>query len=425
MKTRMRTTLPLLIILLLMSGCHRYISYRTAVGTSNDKSDTDSAIAKSDWEGAYKHIDRLIRRENEQGEIWAIDKIEKHPKIITIGFIENFRKEISQGCEIWKLDKAERRIEVFEGLQNISGATKTSLRNETKGAASNCISQSQSGIRFDDVITRPQMFSEDSVMLAYKKQVNAAKRDPSLLTPSVGEYVAAQGKNSTADLHLRSSLGDIEWQRNPNTIKIVEKLYPKHVQQLEEATKLNIFVTVAPLNPWLELDIVERLGKYKLITARRGPTDSGYHLEINELVLDEDEIPERTEQKRVPSSDFTFVAALAYPKNATAIYDVVTGGYSVRYAYQALLKLDGKMVDEALIRGRTKKEYKYAKNLYYQNVFGGTGVSWAYPNERVQSLFANGTRSVNPESVRNQATDDLIRKIKEIDRIKAATSFGQ
>jgi hypothetical protein len=111
------------------------------------------------------------------------------------------------------------------------------------------------------------------------------------------------------------------------------------------------------------------------------------------------------------------------PRNASYLYEVVSGGAEIEYGYVVSVVVDGKTILDDVIRGRVGGEYRRCQNTRIQNVFGGVSSAGFVANDDMQSR-CSGPSSVPVEDLRKEVLSKVMQGVLNVATIKAAQELN-
>jgi hypothetical protein len=112
-------------------------------------------------------------------------------------------------------------------------------------------------------------------------------------------------------------------------------------------------------------------------------------------------------------------AALLMPKNASYLYDVVSGGAKIEYGFVVTATLDGRTIHDQVVRGQVGGEYRRCQNARIQNVFGGFSRADFVPNDHMQRI-CNGPSSASIDDLRKEVLSKVADGVLAVSTVKAA-----
>lgn len=389
---------------------------------------------KKDWETAYRRLEEPLsttyykERVNDYKEK-ANEVIKRYPAIATTGIEKSFLSDLRN------LDSLCNEFTVSAYIQRLNTLKETALSsvftdiiNKSKDSINSCILSKGSIITLTtmnewELKIGANIFTQGTRADVFKRQIDEA----SSKLDTIDESIVKHANNSMdAKTYFESKLPGIKWMGHSKATQTVKILFPDYYEDVYKKNHITINLITDPKKPLLELDLADEFNKYFMVSAFQNNPQANITILVSELAYEEQTLPEQTVQKYVPWSNMNLSAVLlCYPKNATAIYDVTTGGIVVRYVYKIDILLDNQRVDSSTIRDSIRNSFSRAANLRYQNVFGGVGVPSCYPNEDVNREFQDSSSPINIESLRKGVFDNLASKIKEFSQIKKAITFGK
>ena len=410
------------VLLLFLFGC------ATMSPMERQISEAQEFAEKKDWETAYRKLEGPLSTTYYKEK--ANEIIKRYPDITAAGIEKSFLSDLRQ------LDSLCNEITVSAYVQRLSTLKDTGtpssvhvdIINKSKDALNRCVSSKGASITLKamndwETKTGASIFTQETRSEVFKRQIDEANSKPDTLDESIVEYV----KNSNdAKTYFEAKLPGIQWIGYSNATQTVKALFPEYYEDVYKKNNIMINLITDPKKPLLELDLTDELNKYVMISAFQNSPNANYTVIVSELAYEEQNVPEQTVQKYVPYLNMNpFSAVLCYPKNATAIYDVTTGGFVIRYVYRIDLLVGNQKVDSIIIRDSIRNSFSRASNLRYQNVFGGVGVPDCYPNSDVEREFQSSSSPASIENIRKEVFDNLVSKIKEFPQIKKAVVFGK
>ena len=133
--------------------------------------------------------------------------------------------------------------------------------------------------------------------------------------------------------------------------------------------------------------------------------DATKKLLFNRLRLNEQRTPPTTNSEIIPDPDFATL--LLIPQNASVLIDYTASEYSVQWNFQVQ---DPQTRKSKTFTGNRKFKRIECRNMRYQNVFGGVGALYAYPNARTQDACTSGA-SVDFDVARAKVLQDIAKEV--------------
>lgn len=141
-------------------------------------------------------------------------------------------------------------------------------------------------------------------------------------------------------------------------LEIVARIFPKFAAARREEMTTRVFMQVKNGDRILSDDLLQMLrSRIRGVEWVSSAGPKTVTLVIERLRNDERILPERTETITYSHSEVNFIsAALLMPRNASYLYEVVSGGAEIEYGYVISAVADGKAIYDELIRGRVAGE---------------------------------------------------------------------
>lgn len=145
---------------------------------------------------------------------------------------------------------------------------------------------------------------------------------------------------------------------------------------------------IKKINEWVEPD-EEAARKIRLIRLR----------------LNEQRSQPTNSTEIIPDPDFATL--LMIPKNASVLIDYRTSDYSLQWNFSVQ---DAGTKKTKTISGNKRLKKIECRNARFQNVFGGVGALYSYPNARVQNICQSGA-NVDFDQARRAAIQEMAKEI--------------
>jgi len=203
-----------------------------------------------------------------------------------------------------------------------------------------------------------------------------------------------------------------------NELNSIGVLFPKFAAERRRALTLRVFVEVKNADRLFSDDVLNALKNgirgLDLLTT---PGDEEIRITIERIRHEEKSIPERTETITYANSDVDFMKAyMLMPKNASYLFDQITGGAEIDYGYVLTISQNKKKIHEDVIRGKTGGEYRRCQNARIQNVFGGITPASFSANSNMESR-CGGASSISMDDLRTKAFGEIVKGILKVDTI--------
>lgn len=205
----------------------------------------------------------------------------------------------------------------------------------------------------------------------------------------------------------------------------LEPFFPEFVSQRRSQVSTKVFLAVKNADRLFADDLKGELQRsVRGVTWLAVPEPGAIHLTIEKVRSDEQAIPEKTETVTYSTADINFLsAALLMPKNASYLFDLVTGGYSLDYGYVVTARRDQSPPTESVVRGKVEANYRKCLNPRIQNVFGGVSRADFVANENMQQR-CSGPSSASMDELRQQVLAKIADQVINVPGIHAVHSMN-
>ena len=212
-------------------------------------------------------------------------------------------------------------------------------------------------------------------------------------------YVEVTGDRSM-DEKILGLLGETKLSKA--NLDVVEKVFPDYSKAQMAARSIKVeFKTNGDEFLLSELaDEVQKVNEWVEVTA-----DAPKKILFNRLRLNEQRTPPTTNSEIIPDPDFGTL--LLIPQNASVLIDYTASEYSLQWNFQVQ---DPQTRKSKTFTGNRKFKRIECRNMRYQNVFGGVGALYAYPNARTQDACTSGA-SVDFDAARAKVLQDIAKEV--------------
>ncbi len=115
----------------------------------------------------------------------------------------------------------------------------------------------------------------------------------------------------------------------------------------------------------------------------------------------------------------TAAALFLMPRNATYIYDDISGGVEIEYGYGIIAQYKGKVIYDGIARGKVERLYHKCENSRIQNVFGGVSSADFMANNEMRGR-CSGTQPVSFDEIRTDVYRAVAEEVLRVPTIKSA-----
>lgn len=231
-------------------------------------------------------------------------------------------------------------------------------------------------------------------------------------------YVTKHGVDSIEGKRIESLLPTFNIRRDE--IDVVGKIFPKFSSTRKEEITARVFLQVK--GDRLLAEDVRQLLREKIrgVEWVASSGSGSVNLIIERIRSDEKNSPEQSQTITYAQHEVdTLSAVMLMPRNASYIYETVSGGSTIEYGYVVSAVIDGKIVADDLIRGKVGGEYKRCQNSRIQNVFGGTTSAGFVANDDMRQR-CSGPSSISIEQLRQEIFSRVLDGVLKIPSIKRA-----
>jgi hypothetical protein len=201
----------------------------------------------------------------------------------------------------------------------------------------------------------------------------------------------------------------------------VAKVFPKYAAVRKDEITARVLLQVKNGDRILADDLRQSLrDKVRGIELVSSADPKTTVLTIERIRNDEKILPEQSKTIIYAQHEVDIMSAvLLMPRNASYIYEVVSGGAELEYGYVVTATVDGKVIYDELIRGKVGGQYRRCQNARIQNVFGGTSSAGFVANDDMRQRCA-GPSSVSIEQLRQEVFSKIIDGVLKVPPIKLA-----
>ena len=233
------------------------------------------------------------------------------------------------------------------------------------------------------------------------------------------EYVQRIGVDSVEGKRTESLLSTMNIRHGE--LGVVAKAFPKFAEARKEEITSRVFVQVKNGDRLLSEDLLQTLrSRVRGVEWVPSVGPKTTILVIERLRNDEKTLPERSQTITYAQHEVnTLSAALLMPRNASYLYEVVSGGAEIEYGYVVSAVADGKTIYDEVIRGKVGGEYRRCQNARIQNVFGGVSSAGFVANNHMQQRCA-GPSSASIDELRKDVFSKVVDGILKVPPIKVA-----
>lgn len=415
---KLRTTATILSLSFFLSACATYPQSRENQATYR-ASEARAAISKGDSTNAANQIDVALTRPTGGAKIKEL--FASYPKGRDY-YHANIEKSIAE------VSNAYQAAAVYE---KISTAKSTGIfpEDQVRGLFANLLKVVTEGnttgsIPFDlgdKIDLFPELKSPAHQQIMVNRSIKNLQGNGSGSRPvaALMEYVQRIGIDSEEGKRMESLLPTMNIRREE--LDEVARVFPIFAAARKEEITARVFVQVKNGDRLLSEDLLQTLrSRVRGVewVPSAGPKTTT--LVIERLRNDEKTLPERSQTITYAQHEVNlFSTALLMPRNASYLYEVVSGGAEIEYGYVVSAVADGKTIYDEVIRGKIGGEYRRCQYPRIQNVFGGVSSAGFVANDDMQQRCA-GPSSASIEELRKEVFAKVVDGALKAPPIKVA-----
>ena len=237
------------------------------------------------------------------------------------------------------------------------------------------------------------------------------------------EYVQNVGDSSAEGKRIETLLSTLNFRREE--LNFVERVFPKYAAARREEISTRVHLQVKNGDRLLSDDIAQALkGRVRGVDWVSSSSPKAITLVIERVRNDEKTIPERSETITYSQTEVDLLsAALLMPRNASYIYEVVSGGAEIEYGFVVTAMQDGKQIFDEVIRGKVSGQHRRCQNSRIQNVFGGVSSAGFIANDDMNRRCSSSSQ-VTIDQLRKDVFSEVIQGVLKVPPIKATHEFN-
>lgn len=290
-----------------------------------------------------------------------------------------------------------------------------------KVVADGLMTGSVSFVLGDNINSFPFLKSLEYQRIIFERTIKNLQNSGSGNRPVVAlmDYVQRVGIDSLEGKRTESLLPTMNIRRNE--LDVVAKVFPEFAAARKDEITARVFVQVKNGDRLLSEDLLQTLrSRVRGVewVPSVGPKTTS--LVIERLRNDEKTLPERSQTITYAQHEVNLLsAALLMPRNASYLYEVVSGGAEIESGYVVSAVADGKTIYDEVIRGKVGGEYRRCQNARIQNVFGGVSSAGFVANDDMQQRCA-GPSSASIDELRKDVFSKVVDGVLKVPPIKVA-----
>lgn len=272
-----------------------------------------------------------------------------------------------------------------------------------------------------DVFPGLQTPTHQAILLERTLKVIPTDTSANRIVPII-QYVQRVGPTSLDGVRIEKMLPSLGLRRSE--LDEVAKAYPAFAATRKLATTIKVALRVRNGDRLFTEDIQQALqAKFRGVDWVTEAGSKVLVLSVEKIRHDERTLPESRETITYAQYQVNLLnAALLMPRNASYLYEVVSGGSEIEYGYVVDATADGKQVFDKLIRGTVGGVFRHCQNARIQNVFGGVSPADFMANEDQQQRCA-GAAAKPMDQLRREVLAKVVEGVREVPAIRAVESM--
>ena len=221
------------------------------------------------------------------------------------------------------------------------------------------------------------------------------------------KHAQVSGLGSVADRQLRARVEVLKLS-TPEIRQYVVPFDRALGQRLLDARAIKLVVKSDPSDRLLEEDVRDLLKKNEDITFVTDISVDTTILTVGKLQYEERSIPDNKQTITYRQYEVNLVGAiLLMPRDASYMYEYVTGGHEITAAYLIKIEKNGRIKSDKVFRDRVSKTFSSCENARIVNVFGGVQRAEFVANQDM----SNRCNGVSSRSSPNDSRSEIMGKV--------------
>jgi hypothetical protein len=411
------TTMVALLLAVALAGCTSIP--KTSEGQSDYYVDRASdALGKGDTQSMVNNVQTALDRIT--GEVKVNNFFEKQPKAreVYVAYLDQTITSIMYGKEA---STAFRKISEAKGVLTVQQFNSlTSKLNDfvAKGNANGSLAITLS----DDISSFSALNEPDARQRIVERTIKVLQVSGSPLRPIQGlmAYVKQVGTESDEGKRIETLLPTLNIRRDE--LDLVAPQFPQFASARKDAMTAKVFLKMKNGDRLFSDDLMAVVRrKIRGVEWVKNEDQKITTVVVERIRNDEKTIPERSQTITYAQYEVDIVAAaLLMPRNASYIYEAVTGGAEIEYGYVITAMLDGRVTHEEVVRGKSGGESTRCQNARIQNVFGGTTSAGFSANDDMKRRCGSSSASNSIDALRQEVLEKVVDGVLKVPVIKVS-----
>ena len=277
---------------------------------------------------------------------------------------------------------------------------------------------------FFPMLMRPE--NEAIVLRNTIQALRAPSRDSRAgLLGSLRDYLKRRSNDTPAHAQVKALLPTLNIRRSE--LPVVIEIDPQFAAARERDMSLRVALTVKA-GDRLFRDDIENLVRRSIKGMELVPHDQSPQLTvvIERLRYEERREPERSQTISYQQHEVNLLAAaLLMPRNASYLYEHVSGISEIEYGYAVLASNASGVVADTVVRGKVGGPYSRCQHERIQNVFGGANRATFIANDDMQRRCSTSSAELSLDALRTQAQEKLVEALLQIPPLRAVDELNR
>ena len=210
------------------------------------------------------------------------------------------------------------------------------------------------------------------------------------------------------------------------SLVIIQPILPEVVNKALSQYRVKLFIKTTNSDQWLTDSIIEILEENPYIELMDKSSSETMTVVLDALSAKERTIPSSTETIRYAQHEVNLIsAALLMPRNATYMFDRVSGGIAVDYRFNIRISLEEENILSDRVNERKERIYINCTNQRIVNVFGGVSRADFIANQHMGNICSVGSMPSNPADLLDEIAEDIANVIVSSPKIAHIIEFGR
>ena len=406
------------VLSLMLSACVTTYPKNAEDQAAYHASEAQAALAKGNCTAAGREMDVALSRPTGNAKIKEL--FASHPKARDCYYAYH-EKQIADVSDAFQATAAYAKLAAVKPSGIFSDSQVGALFAKLeKTVADGNVTGSVSFVLSDKLEYFPELKSPSHQKIIIDRSISNLQKGSGVRpVAALMEYVLRVGLDSAEGKRIESLLPTLNIRRDE--LDSVAKVFPKYATDRRDEITARVLLQVKNgdriLADDLRLSLRDRVKGVEWVSSASPRTTV---LTVERVRNDEKVLPEQSQTITYAQHEVdTMSAVLLMPRNASYIYEVVSGGAEIEYGYVVTAIADGKTIYDELIRGKVGGQYRRCQNSRIQNVFGGTSSAGFVANDDMRQRCA-GPSSASIEQLRQEVFSKIMDGVLKVPPIKLA-----